>query len=53
MSLLELIGESYNPGPVGEVKVKRKPDPPQNKYALLHFLISILINQITIAQEAS
>jgi hypothetical protein len=42
MSLIEIIGESLNPGPVGEVKFKREPDSPKNKYLLLHFSIAVV-----------
>jgi hypothetical protein len=43
MSLLEIIGEYFNPGPVGEIKINREPNSPKKKYAWLHFLISAIL----------
>jgi len=41
MSLLEIIGESANPGPIGRISRKREPDSPKNKNLLFHFLIAV------------
>lgn len=43
MSLLEIIGESFDPGPIGEVKIKPDPKPENNKYVRLHFILALLL----------
>ncbi|RZK57805.1 MAG: hypothetical protein EOO91_09425 [Pedobacter sp.] len=43
MSLFELLGEKYNPGPVGSIDTEKRSKNPKPKYLFLKFIISLIL----------